>query len=214
MITDIIWWDTCIAQAGADVDMLNQPETVKLLANIIKTNVAGCVSVGSPFGHQIGRIFLDLLGLYKAVGGLISDAVLSQGLVATKTPKVRGLRTIKKEILKLIDCYVQKADDLPYVSANMIPQFLEGVLVDYQRNVEPAKEAEVLNVMANIITRLGGLMTDKIAPILDAVFECTLNMINKNFEEYPEHRIAFFKLLQAINSNCFDGKICYCLTYV
>jgi hypothetical protein len=49
-------------------------------------------------------------------------------------------------------------------------------------------------------------MTDKISPILDAVFECTLNMINKNFEEYPEHRFGFFKLLQAINLSCFDGN--------
>lgn len=177
-----------------------------MFANILKTNVAGCMSVGSPFGSQIGRIFLDLLGLYKAVGGLISEAVVAQGLVATKTPRVRGLRTIKKEILKLMDSYIQKADDMPTITSTMIPPLLEAVLVDYSRNVEPAKEAEVLNVMANIITKLGKLMSDKIAPILDAVFECTLNMINKNFEEYPEHRVAFFKLLQAINAHCFDGK--------
>jgi exportin-1 len=186
--------------------MLNQSETVKLFANILKTNVAGCISVGSPFGTQIGRIFLDMLGLYKAIGGLISEAVVAQGLVATKTPRVRGLRTIKKDILRLMDSYIQKAEDLPTISTTMIPPLLEAVLIDYSRNVEPAKEAEVLNVMANIITRLGGLMSDKVSAILDAVFECTLNMINKNFEEYPEHRIGFFKLLQAINLHCFDGR--------
>lgn len=72
-------WDNYITQAGQNVELLNQPETVKIFANILKTNVAGCVSVGSPFGSQIGRIFLDLLGLYKAVGGLISEAVVTQG---------------------------------------------------------------------------------------------------------------------------------------
>jgi exportin-1 len=187
--------------------MLNQSDTVKLFANILKTNVAGCISVGSPFGTQIGRIFLDMLGLYKAIGGLISEAVVAQGLVATKTPRVRGLRTIKKDILRLMDSYIQKAEDLPTISTTMIPPLLEAVLIDYSRNVEPAKEAEVLNVMASIITRLGSLMSDKVSAILDAVFECTLNMINKNFEEYPEHRIGFFKLLQAINLHCFDGII-------
>jgi exportin-1 len=40
----------------------------------------------------------------------------------------------------------------------MIPSLLESVLIDYQRNVEPAKEAEVLNVMANIITKLGVIL--------------------------------------------------------
>jgi exportin-1 len=126
-----------------------------MFANILKTNVAGCVSVGAPFIIQIQRIFLDLLGLYKAVGGLISEAVVSQGLIAAKTPRVRGLRTIKKEILKLMDTYIQKVDDLPQLSQTMIPPLLEAVLTDYARNVEPAKEAEVLNVMSNIIARMG-----------------------------------------------------------
>ena len=29
--------------------------------------------------------------------------------------------------------------------------------------------------------------------IFDAVFECTLDMINKDFEEFPEHRTEFFR---------------------
>lgn len=76
------------------------------------------------------------------------------GNIATKTPRVRGLRTIKKEILKLIDTYVQKTDDLEMVSINMVPPLLEAVLVDYNRNVLDAREAEVLNVMTTIIHKL------------------------------------------------------------
>lgn len=76
------------------------------------------------------------------------------GNVATQTPKVRGLRTIKKEILKLIDIYVEKADDLEMVNTSMVPPLLEAVLVDYNRNVPNAREAEVLNVMTTIIHKL------------------------------------------------------------
>ena len=43
--------------------------------------------------------------------------------------------------------------------------------------------------------------------ILDAVFEPTLNMINQDFAEFPEHRVGFFKLLRAINLNCFPGAL-------
>ena len=32
--------------------------------------------------------------------------------------------------------------------------------------------------------------------ILEAVFEVTLNMITKNFEDFPEHRMNFFMLLK------------------
>ena len=69
-------------------------------------------------------------------------------------PKVRGLRTIKKEILKLIDTYVQKADDLEMVNTNIVPALLDAVLVDYTRNVPDARDAEVLDVMTTIITKL------------------------------------------------------------
>jgi len=50
------------------------------------------------------------------------------------------------------------------------------------------------------------LLTPQVPAILDAVFECTLDMINKDFAEFPEHRVGFFKLLRAINFNCFPGK--------
>lgn len=69
-------------------------------------------------------------------------------------PKVRGLRTIKKEILKLIESYVDKAEDLQAVRQQMVPQLLDSVLVDYNRNVPGARDAEVLKAMSTIITRL------------------------------------------------------------
>lgn len=50
-------------------------------------------------------------------------------------------------------------------------------------------------------------MEDKIPAIMDSVFSCTLEMINKDFHEYPEHRVQFFKLLQAINLYCFQALL-------
>jgi exportin-1 len=77
------------------------------------------------------------------------------GVIATRTPVVRGLRTIKKEILKLVETYIKRAEDLDGTNANLIPGLLEAVLGDYQRNVPPARDAEVLNLMATIVGVLG-----------------------------------------------------------
>lgn len=76
------------------------------------------------------------------------------GDVATKMPKVRGLRTIKKEILKLVETFVDKAEDLQAVRTQMVPQLLDSVLVDYNRNVANARDAEVLKAMTAMITKL------------------------------------------------------------
>lgn len=84
----------------------------------------------------------------------MSGVANSSGVIATKMPKVRGLRTIKKEILKLINTYVEKADDLEMIQAQMVPPLLEAILPDYQKNVPDAREAEVLNVVTSLITKL------------------------------------------------------------
>ncbi|OQU98187.1 Importin-beta domain-containing protein [Cladophialophora immunda] len=200
-------WDSVIQQANANPAILHDPEIIKVVGNIMKTNVAACSSIGSYFYSQIGRIYHDMLNMYRASSQLISDAVASGGNVQTKTPKVRGLRTIKKEILKLVDIYVQKADDLQMVNDSMVPPLLDAILLDYQRNVPDARDAEVLSVTTTIIHKLHNLMDDKIGPIMDSIFECTLEMINKDFHEYPEFRVEFFKLLQAINLFCFPALL-------
>ena len=64
-----------------------------------------------------------------------------------------------------------------------------------------------MNVLTVISTRLGGLLTDKIPLILDAVFECTLSMINKDFTEFPEHRVAFFNFLRITALHCFPALL-------
>jgi exportin-1 len=200
-------WDSLMAQAAQNMDVLSSMDNIKILSNVLKTNVSACTSIGSFYLPQIGRIFLDMLGLYKAVSGIISETVAQEGAVATKTPKIRQLRTVKKEILKLMETYIRKAEDLEAVNINFIPPLLDAILGDYSRNVATARDAEVLNVMATITGRLGPLLTPHVAAILDAVFEPTLNMINQDFSEYPEHRVGFFKLLRAINLNCFPALL-------
>lgn len=147
-------WEAIIQQANNDPSILQDGETIKVVGNIMKTNVAACTSIGSYFYPQIGRIYHDMLSMYRATSQMISDSVIREGVIATKMPKVRGLRTIKKEILKLIQIYVEKADDLEMVNTNIIPPLLDAVLVDYNRNVPDARDAEVLDVMTTIITKL------------------------------------------------------------
>ncbi|ORY64411.1 CRM1 C terminal-domain-containing protein [Pseudomassariella vexata] len=200
-------WDEIIRAATADPQVLQDSETIKIIGNIMKTNVSACSSIGPYFGPQIGRIYLDMLQMYRATSELISQAVTQDGDLAPRMPKVRGLRTIKKEILKLIETYVDKAEDLQAVRQQMVPQLLDSVLVDYNRNVPGARDAEVLKAMSTIISKLTGLMEDQVPVIMQNVFECTLEMINKDFSEFPEHRVEFFNLLRAINLHCFPALL-------
>ncbi|CAD5118443.1 DgyrCDS7150 [Dimorphilus gyrociliatus] len=198
-------WDSIINQASHNVDILRDGDAVKQLGNILKTNVRACKSLGQPFVTQLGRIYLDMLNIYKVMSENISTAIMSNGEQVTKQPLIKNMRTVKKEILTLISSWVHRSTDATMVAENFIPPLLDAVLLDYQRNVPAAREPEVLSTMATIVHKLEGSITKDIPQIFDAIFECTLEMINKDFQEYPDHRTNFFLFLEVVNSYCFEA---------
>merc|ERR1712038_1400270 len=199
-------WDDIINQASKNVDVLKDHEAVKQLGSILKTNVRACKALGHCFVLQLGRIYLDMLNVYKVMTENITIAITHNGEAVTKQPLIKSMRVVKKEALKLIACWVERFNDPQMVLDNFIPPLLEAVLADYQRcSVPSAREPEVLSVMATVVNKLKSYITIQIPKIFDAVFECTLDMINKDFEEHPEHRTNFFTLLQAVNAHCFPA---------
>ena len=109
----------------------------------------------------------------------------------------------------MMDAFVEHTagDDAArqFVATHFLPKLLETILSDYQTTTPTAKEAEVLTLLATSINKLKNIIAPTVPMILESVFECTLQMITKNFEDFPEHRVNFFKLLQAVNDFCFEA---------
>lgn len=227
-------WDDIINQATKNVEILKEPDAVKQLGNILKTNVRACKALGHPYVAQLGRIYLDMLNVYKVMSENITAAIALNGEAVTKQPLIRSMRTVKKETLKLISGWVSRSTDPQMVLDNFIPPLLDAVLLDYQRCTVPtAREPEVLSTMTTVVNRLEvwewheyvvehcnndepflfqcvrfqKTITLEIPKIFDAVFECTLSMINKDFQEYPEHRTNFFLMLQQVVTHCFPALL-------
>ncbi|XP_056639839.1 exportin-1 [Diorhabda sublineata] len=197
-------WDDIISQASKNVDILKEIEIVKQLASILKTNVRACKTLNHAYVMQLGRIYLDMLNVYKVMSENITAAIQLNGETVMKQPLIKSMRAVKKETLKLISDWISVSDDNTMVLESFIPPFLDAVLFDYQRTPVPiAREPEVLSAIAIIVNKLKSDITLEVPKIFDAIFECTLEMINKDFEEYPEHRTNFFLLLQAVNNHCF-----------
>lgn len=72
-------WDEIIRLATQDPQILQDSDTIKIIGNIMKTNVSACSSIGPYFGPQIGRIYLDMLQMYRATSQLISEAIARDG---------------------------------------------------------------------------------------------------------------------------------------
>lgn len=196
-------WQTILAQAQQDANVLHQTDAIKSIQNVLQTNVSVCTSLGHPFIHQMNFIFLDMLQVYKLYSELISKAISEGGPHAARSSLVKYMRSVKKVALKLIETFTEKCDDPTTMMSTFVPAMIDPILGDYARNVPDARDAEVLSLFATIINKMDGMMEELVPKIFEAVFECTLQMITRNFEDYPEHRLMFFALLHAITNHCF-----------
>lgn len=196
---------TEIVQQLASLPPNEVPSTdlLKILINVIKTNSAVCGSLGSPYESQLSLMFSDMMGLYEA----ISKTILfnsQQNPQFPLTHACRLLRSVKREILRLLESYISKAENLEKVGDELAPALLTTILQDYQNAPPPLREYEVLRCVTAIVERAADRISNMVLAIFANVFECTLGMLTEDLTEYPEFRIAFFKLLRAINKHCFS----------
>lgn len=61
--------------------------------------------------------------------------------------------SVKRETLKLIETFLDKAEDQPHIGKEFVPPMMDPVLGDYARNVPDARESEVLSLFATIINK-------------------------------------------------------------
>ncbi|KAM9838314.1 exportin-1-like [Aulostomus maculatus] len=198
-------WDRIILQATKDTNILTEEETLRQLSSILRINISACRAVGHPFVVQLGRMYLNMLNIYKGLSQTVSLAFQNHGEMVAKHPLIRSMITVKRDILQLISGWVSCSQEPHMAAENIMPSLLDAVLLDYKQNVPAAREPEVLRTMEVIVNKLGVHMTNNINRIFDAVFYCTLDMIGKNFEEFPEHRVHVFSLLHAAVSQCFPA---------
>eukprot|EP00698_Gefionella_okellyi_P014806 TRINITY_DN4120_c0_g1_i1.p1 TRINITY_DN4120_c0_g1~~TRINITY_DN4120_c0_g1_i1.p1 ORF type:complete len:1054 (-),score=265.94 TRINITY_DN4120_c0_g1_i1:42-3203(-) len=200
-------WTGIMAMAAQNVELLKQGTVCKDLSNILKTNTRVCVALGHPFVTQLGRIYLDMLNVFKAYSQMMQAAVASGQPMVLQTQYVRSLRSVKREALKLVNTFIEKAVDVGVIATSFLPPLSEAVLSDYKSAVPDARDVEVLTLYVTVATKLRQNLTPEVPRILDGLFEVTLAMITKNFEDFPEHRVAFFNLLRQINIYCFPALL-------
>lgn len=198
-------WQSIIARASADVTIFSSEEVIHLLVHILKCNVRACAAIGNAFVSQLTTIYMDMLLVYKTLSQNIGYAIVAQGETISSQPLIRGMRNVKKEILKLISSFVSSSYNPDQVLGTFVPPLLEAVLGDYQNGIPQARDAEVLSTMTAVVNSLKAYIIPHVITIFSALFEATLTMINTEFELFPDHRRNFYQLLQAITAHCFQA---------
>lgn len=193
-------WKVIMEQANTNVESLVTPNTIKEIIKILKTNNKTCGSIGSIYANQLQSFFMDVLNVYKVYSERISATIAQQGPGATQLSLVRTMRSAKKEVLRLLIVFIEKSGppeaDPQAVAQGFIPPVLDPILGDYQRNIPNSRDPEVLTLFTTVVEKLKSHILSDVPRIMDAVFECTLQMITVNFEDFPEHRLRFFEFIR------------------
>ena len=200
-------WQTIIAEAKKSVERLKDPEIVSNILNILKTNIRASKALGAPYVHQLQKIYQDILHVYKVTSENINQAIHVHGPMVVKQRLIKSMMAIKEDTLVLLGSYFSKASNLQQILDQFLNPLFTFVLVDYRDCHPDARESEVLNMLATLIGKLEERLANRIPEIFDLTFEHTLHMIDKNFEDYPDHRKNFYLLLQSVINVCFPALL-------
>ncbi|KAL6581639.1 Exportin-1 [Orobanche minor] len=146
-------WAEIIGHARQNADCLKDQDVIRAVLNILQTNTSVATSLGTYFLPQISLIFLDVLNVYRMYSELISITISQGGPYASKTSTVKLLRSVKRETLKLVETFLDKAENQPHIGKQFVPPMMDPVLGDYARNLPDARESEVLSLFATIINK-------------------------------------------------------------
>ena len=58
-------WSSIMFKATRDVETLKDPDVVKRIIFILRTNIHACKAIGHSYFFQLRQIYWDLLNVYK-----------------------------------------------------------------------------------------------------------------------------------------------------
>lgn len=202
-------WDTIRHEIQIKREALREEIKLDQIKNILKTNLAICVSLRSKFKLQMDKIFSTMIEIYQGCTELIHqiiDEETRRGIsvkIIIKYSEIQQIRGVKQLIVGLISAFGESCEPS---SRSFILPIIENftiILQDYGKISPDLRDFEVISCLTIMIIKLDYLSQPFIRVVYDCIFEVTLGMIINNTEEYPEHRLALFRMMHAIVSSSF-----------
>jgi len=200
-----------LCQSGNNNEF-NNIDTIEKYVHLIRIYKGVCQNSGGDrngcFLIQFTNLYPTLIKLYTGYAQLMNQWYKqNQNVSRSAAPQeIKAMSILKSEILQLFETFVSKSMKMDHeqISKQFVPQFLEAILTDYQNCTNLYKEYSCLNVCSALIECLDSRMTEYIPKIFGTLFQITLDMIKESMDNYPDHRLAFFRFLYCVCKSCFN----------
>jgi exportin-1 len=128
--------------AAANEPSLTAVDMQQSLHNLLLSNISICKSLGGFFLPQMGKLYAPMLSIYQKYSTLINVMIQQVGPLGSQHATIKRMRSIKQDILKLIETFVEMSDSaehLTIIAQQFVPTLMDPILSDYDTSLNDAK---------------------------------------------------------------------------
>jgi len=201
-------WAGYLAAIQSNPSSIQDTKVIRDMRSIVRFNRCLCVTLADGYIVQFSRVFMEMLRLFQVYSQFVSDQIRINGEGFIQTAIVHLIRGMKSEIIGLFTSFIERNSNnhRAAIVDNFLLPMSNCILQDYHQSVPGMRDCLVLRLFKVILDKLAPGVVDVVLPLVfQSLFSCTIEMITKNFEDFPEHRVEFFVLLRTINARCFKN---------
>lgn len=186
-----------------NLQFLANENTVMNVSFFMRINERVCVALGDSYSEYFDHALNSIDNVYKQYHWLIMQELTQHGPSALMKSIVKRYRVVKVDILNLLVSFVRVTTN-SQLFVSKYSALLVMALENYTNEIPEAREAEILVLLATSIEVLKKDILGIVYELLPHILNTVLPMISQDFSSYPEHRTAFFGLVQAMVKECFE----------
>ena len=172
------------------------------LAKLLKINIEIGKILKKKYYLQIKTLFKETFFLYNWTSEIFNEIFTKYGEKGLILKNVGSLKNLRCEILDIYYLYLLNCilDEKTLFIKENLKTLITPIFLDYKNSTNPnMREHKVLSFCNNLM-RIQGFNLDHefIRLIFDTLFIPSMDMLKKNFEDFPDIRKCFFSLLRVL----------------
>lgn len=218
-------WDSILADVSISRDCLFDKSFAQKVTQTVQAFGKIAAQVGPAFVTILDEMFNPLLVVYQEYSKFLTAA---EGVPTVSYDVKKDCRLAKRASVRLVEGFIVKTAEplkndattatamtssgveernrlevINKICTEVIPVLIDALLMDYQSSPANVRDAEVIQLLAACVSGFGMKISNCIPVIFEKACGPTLDMLNKDFLAYPDHRDAFYRLLRALSRETF-----------
>ena len=189
-------WNELLTQFNPD-----DTDYVNALIFVLRFNEAAVSNTRGIFSEQLSLIFSQMIEVYQRFCVSLNEYISRLEFDPDSDEKVVLFRKVKSSIINIIKEYIQKTPNVRANASTLIPPIMETIISDFEQSGPYSKVPQVLDLVTAMSQNMKDDVSGIIPQIFASVFGPSIEMINTDFDSFPDFRLPIYTFLHTIIKN-------------